>query len=627
MTTFSSSAWRAAPAVRRALAEAAEQVRRRRAEEALGESEARLRHAQQIANVGSWEWDIESGALLWSEQVYRQMGETPGRVPSSHDAFRERIIPEDRPAFDTAIERALADTASYDLELRIVRPDGVLRVLHTRGEVVRGPDGRPRRMVGVSIDITERKQAEEALREWNATLESKVAERTAQLQRRTRQLQKLALELSQAEERERRRIAVLLHEDLQQQIAGAKFQLNLVRSRTRDDRLCAEVDKVDEMLHEAIEKSRSLSYDLSPAVLHMNDLAEVLQWLVNQVRARHGLVVNVNVLGDMMLHSEALATFLFRAAQEMLFNVIKHARVKEARIRVRRVGRCVCLSVSDQGQGFDPQELKETSGIGLFSIRERTEMLGGRMKVKSTKGQGSRLSIMVPDSKPMVAPPPSGVSIPQPGAAELHSDGRLRVLLVDDHDIVRQGLAALLREAAGIELVGEASDGRSAINLAIDLRPDVVIMDVSMPLMSGDQATRQIKTCLPNTRVIALSMYDEADKKEEDVRGRSRGLHPQDGLRRRLDRGDSGPEHGRELSRPTRQRNRSLWMETPRPAPILARASDLHLVAADGRSLPGDCRPDLRSLNHKSQIIIHKSQMLTASSRGGRQCRCGRCRP
>ena len=129
----------------------------------------------------------------------------------------------------------------------------------------------------------------------------------------------------------------------------------------------------------------------------MNDLAEVLRWLVNRVQAQQGLSVNVDVSGDMMLHSEALAMFLFRAAQEMLFNVVKHAQVREAAIRVRRIGRYVCLSVSDQGRGFDPQELKETSGVGLFSIRERTELLGGRMKVKSTKGKGSRFSIMVPD--------------------------------------------------------------------------------------------------------------------------------------------------------------------------------------------------------------------------------------
>ena len=214
-------------------------------------------------------------------------------------------------------------------------------------------------------------------------------------------------------------------------------------------------------------------------------------------------------------HMEPLKAFLYRTAQEMLFNVVKHARVRAAAVRVRRLRRYVCLSVSDQGRGFDPQELRETPGVGLFSIRERTESLGGRLRVKSAKGAGSTFRITVPDSQPVAAPPVSAVNLPQPGAAGPPSGGALRVLLVDDHDVVRAGLAALLRDTPGIELVGEAPDGRQAINLAAELRPDVVIMDVSMPLMSGEEATRQIKTHLPQTRVIALSMYDEAEKKEK----------------------------------------------------------------------------------------------------------------
>ena len=251
--------------------------------------------------------------------------------------------------------------------------------------------------------------------------------------------------------------------------------------------------------------------------MNMNDLGEVLQWLANRLRAQQGLAVNLVVLGDMRLHSEPLAMFLFRAAQEMLFNVIKHAQVREAGVRVRRIGRYVCLSVSDQGRGFDPRELKETSGVGLFSIRERAELLGGRMKVKSTKGKGSRFSIVVPDG----LKEKNGEKMTEDTAcasaamvSPASSNGALRVLLVDDHAVVRAGLAAMLREAPGIELVGEAPDGREAINMGVDLRPDVVIMDVSMPLMKGDEATRRIKSYLPETRVIALSMYDEADKKQ-----------------------------------------------------------------------------------------------------------------
>ncbi len=265
-------------------------------------------------------------------------------------------------------------------------PDGDLRLLDV--------------LARQAADLLERVLAEQALRELNATLESKVAQRTAELEQRARQLQELTLELTLAEEHERRRIALVLHEDLQQQIAGAKFHLNLLKTRARDDPVQQAIaGKVDEILKEAIEKARSLSHELSPAVLHMNDLAEALHWLANEVRAKHDLTVHVDVSREATVPPEALGVFLFRAAQEMLFNALKHARVHEAGIRVRRIRQYVCLCVSDQGCGFDPQEPQATSGLGLLSIRERVELLGGRMKIKSVEGRGRRFQIVVPDGR------------------------------------------------------------------------------------------------------------------------------------------------------------------------------------------------------------------------------------
>jgi len=256
------------------------------------------------------------------------------------------------------------------------------------------------RALAEARERAEKRRAEEALREANATLESKVAQRTAELAHRDRQLQKLTLEVSEAEDRERRRLAEILHDDLQQVLAAIKFHLSLLNRRAKQDPAQqAIVTQVDQMLMDAIQKSRNLSHELSPAVLHQGDLGESLTWLADQVRAKHGLRVAVYAFGPVSTQSEALKTFLYKAAQELLFNVVKHARTEEARIRVRRLRRYLCLSVSDRGGGFDPRELRETAGFGLLSIRERIELLGGRMKIRSTKGKGSTFRIVVPDGE------------------------------------------------------------------------------------------------------------------------------------------------------------------------------------------------------------------------------------
>jgi len=297
-------------------------------------------------------------------------------------------------------QRAARGEQVRDFEFSLVFNDGTTRHMLGYGTPLRDEDGRPRGAVHILVDITERKQAEEALRELNATLESKVAERTAQLQHRARQLQKLTLEVSQTEDRERKRMAEILHDDLQQIIAGAKFHLSALRNRVKYDASLAAIGvQIDHMLKDAIAKSRSLSHELSPAVLHHGDLPETLGWLANQAQAKHGLVVHVHTHGQVVLQSDAIKGFLYKAAQELLFNVVKHARVKEARIRVRRCGQCVCLSVSDRGRGFDPQELREAAGFGLLSIQERIELLGGHMKIRSAKGKGSTFFIVVPDGE------------------------------------------------------------------------------------------------------------------------------------------------------------------------------------------------------------------------------------
>ncbi len=232
----------------------------------------------------------------------------------------------------------------------------------------------------------------------NATLESRVAARTAQLEQRARQLQTLTLELTQAEERERARIAEILHDDLQQVLAAAKFQVDLLGRRPGNDADTQEIaGQAKDLLADGIAKSRSLSHELSSPALSRRDLGEAFEWLAEQMQRKHGFTVCLEAKDRIEVASEPLRILLYKAAQEMLFNAIKHAGVQEAKLRLRRHGGWIGLSVSDQGRGFDPADPAYALGFGLRSIRERIELLGGRLKIRSAPGKGSTFFVVLPN--------------------------------------------------------------------------------------------------------------------------------------------------------------------------------------------------------------------------------------
>lgn len=337
-----------------------------------------------------------------------------------------------------------------------------------------------------------------------------------ELERKARQMRDLAMHASRAEERERRRLATLLHDDLQQVLVGAKLHLGILRPRVKKDRkLQRIVEHVSALLREAVEKARGLSHELSPPVLHQAGLPEALAWLGQQMADRCGLPITVSAAPEAVMASEAASTFLFRAAQELLLNVAKHADAPGAAVRLEREGDVVRLMVADEGRGFDPDRPDDRggpAGMGLVRLRERVQLLGGAMTIDSAPGRGSRFVLTVPDA---VARPAAPVAEPREvveAAAQgpRRSDGDpLRVLLVDDHRILREGLAGLLGEQPDLSVVGQAGGGLEAIELAGRLAPDVVIMDVAMPGMDGVEATRRLKARWPDLRVIGLSMFAE----------------------------------------------------------------------------------------------------------------------
>jgi len=346
------------------------------------------------------------------------------------------------------------------------------------------------------------------------------------LETKAAQLQVLAGEIVRTEERERQRIARLLHDQVQQLLAATLYRLESLRSARTEAEHRESCTALGDQLRECIRISRSLTSEISHPAFSEPDLAAALEWLAGWMKEKHGLSVEVRSAEALTVEMEEIRIMLLQAIRELLFNVVKHSGVKMAAVQLGRAadGRLL-VTVSDEGAGFDAAGVADlgsrSGGIGLLSMRERLALTGGGIEIESAPGHGSRFTIWVPERfvKPAdqrAAPPafrdagaprrkkaPASLPVPRGG-------GKIRILLVDDHTVVRKGIALQLRQHADIEIVGEAADGEAAVDLVRRLRPDVVTMDVNMPGMSGIETARAIHAEFPAVGIIGLSMFDEA---------------------------------------------------------------------------------------------------------------------
>ncbi|MCL6621245.1 MAG: PAS domain S-box protein [Syntrophobacterales bacterium] len=354
---------------------------RRRAEAALRQSEARFRTIFENAPIGIGLMELDGKGLEVNAALINMLGYPQEELCrfTTEDLLHPEDVAERRRLFQELRE---GRRRGYVREARFIRKD--FRLLWTRvhtAAVRPDPDG-PLLLVGMVEDITSQKEAQ-------ATLES--------YQER---LRSLAAELSLTEERERRSLAVDLHDQVSQPLALAKMRLSALKEALAWEGRDQEVREALAFLEEAIAASRALTSKLSPPLLFEGDWEEAVAWLAEQVERRHHLQVTVHRGTPWPPLPEAHRVLLFHILQELLTNAVKHSRARKVEIFLDKRDNNLWIDIKDDGIGFDVADVLGKSGtmagFGLFSIRERLGHMGAHLEISSRPQEGTTVRIRAP---------------------------------------------------------------------------------------------------------------------------------------------------------------------------------------------------------------------------------------
>ena len=441
-----------------------------------------------------------------------------------------RLIPPERQAEEGEILRRLrAGERIQHYETVRQKKDGTLFDVSLTISPMRNEAGQ---IIGASKivrDVSERKQTElslkesqQRLREFAEDLERLVESRTSELVQSQQQLRALAAQLNLSEQKARQRLAGELHDYLGQMLALNRIKIGVAKKHPMEASLAHLLEELQATTDKALAYTRSLVAQLSPPVLQEFGLAMALPWLAQQMLERD-LVVSLQVKTQIPPIPEDQALLLFQSIRELLLNCIKHAQVPQAVVVLERKEEALYVTVADQGLGFEPsvmlsakQTTQTVNKFGLFSIRERMLSLGGRFELQSSPGNGTVATLVFPITTTLIEMPASAEAlstkdngIKKANGAKTPStpDGKILLLVVDDHAMVRQGLCSVLDAYEDIHVIGEASNGKEAIELASRLKPDVILMDVTMPDIDGIEVTKRIKSDHPHVLIIGMSVH------------------------------------------------------------------------------------------------------------------------
>jgi PAS domain S-box-containing protein len=337
-------------------------------EQLLRASEERLRLAQSVARIGTFEWNIRTGVNTWTQELEMMHGLPPGGFSGTQTAWENLVHAEDRARVSELVSESMKTGQPMMAEWRVVWPDGSIHWIAGRWQVLMDESGEPLRMVGVNADVTERKRAEQA-----------VADMTRKLM--------------QAQEQERARIGRELHDDINQRLAMLAVDLGQLRENPSEMQ-----SRVEELRNEAMEIStdvQSLSHDLHPSKLEYLGVVAGIRSCCKEFAQRQDMEIDLKTDVSSALPEE-IGVCLFRVLQEALHNAVKYSGVKHIEVRLAERSHEVHLMISDQGRGFDVESVVHGKGLGLTSMRERVRLVNGTIAIESKPKHGTTIHVHVP---------------------------------------------------------------------------------------------------------------------------------------------------------------------------------------------------------------------------------------
>jgi PAS domain S-box-containing protein len=338
------------------------------AEEGLHASEERLRLAQKVAHIGTFERNIRTGINTWTPEMESMYGLPPGGFGQTRIAFENLVHPQDRAEVMKLVDEALKTGQPTNGEWRVVWPDGSVHWIAGRWQVLMDESGEPLRVVGADIDITERKEAEEALAD-------------------------ITRKLVEAQEQERARIGRELHDDINQRIAMLAVELEQLQQNP--SALESGVQELRKGMTELSNDVQALSHNLHSSRLeYLGVVAGMKSWCKEFAERQKMEIDFRSDVSSVPVLEVGLP--LFRVLQEALQNAAKHSGVRRVEVQLREDSGEMHLVVHDSGRGFDIEAAKQGRGLGLTSMRERTRLVNGMISIESKPMGGTTIHVRIP---------------------------------------------------------------------------------------------------------------------------------------------------------------------------------------------------------------------------------------